>query len=64
MWRGDVPCLGDNDVVEGLVAFAEAGEADFHDHGGSRGEDGRGGMSIGGMVIDKKSIAVRDFEMT
>jgi hypothetical protein len=25
--------LRDDDIVEGLVAFAEAGEADFDDHG-------------------------------
>lgn len=27
-----IPCLRDNDVVEGGVAFAEAGEADLDDH--------------------------------
>ena len=34
MGRGGeaVPGFGDNDVVEGGVAFAEAGEADFEDH--------------------------------
>lgn len=30
-WKG-VPGLRDDDVVEGGVAFAEAGEADFEDH--------------------------------
>lgn len=29
---GRVPCLRDDDVVEGGVGFAEAGEADFEDH--------------------------------
>lgn len=28
-----VPCVRDDDVVEGLVSAPEAGEADFHDHG-------------------------------
>lgn len=28
-----VPGMGDDDVVEGGVLFAEAGEADSHDHG-------------------------------
>lgn len=27
-----IPGLGDDDVVKGSVAFAEAGEADFEDH--------------------------------
>jgi hypothetical protein len=31
--------LRDDDVVEGLVAFAEAGEADFNDHAGRAGEE-------------------------
>jgi len=31
-WEGKVPGLRDDDVVEGGVAFAEAGEADFDDH--------------------------------
>lgn len=29
---GGLPGLRDDDVVEGGVAFAEAGEADFEDH--------------------------------
>ncbi len=32
---GEIPGLGDDDVVEGGVAFAEAGEADFEDHYGN-----------------------------
>ncbi len=32
---GKLPGLGDDDVVEGGVAFAEAGEADFEDHYGN-----------------------------
>lgn len=30
--RGNLPGLRDDDVVEGGVAFAEAGEADFDNH--------------------------------
>ena len=35
-----VPGLGDDDVVEGRVGFAEAGEADFDDHWGGLGVGG------------------------
>lgn len=35
-WQGtgrvDVPSVGNDDVVEGCVTFAEAGEADFDNH--------------------------------
>ena len=44
-----VPGLGDDDVVEGRVGFAEAGEADFDDHWGGRGE--RVGRVVGGLGI-------------
>ena len=30
--RGEVPSLSDDDVVDGCVALAEAGETDFEDH--------------------------------
>ena len=47
--KGEVPCLSDDYVVEGGIAFAEAGETDFNDHGwGVRMEGGwRGGEDLG-----------------
>lgn len=60
--RGGVPGLRDDDVVEGGVAFAEAGQADFDDHfrGALRWGMGRGrgdGMGMGaGVEIDRAGL--------
>jgi hypothetical protein len=43
--EGDAPGVRDDDVVEGPVPLAEAGEADADYHG-------VGGMKIGGSVVD------------
>src|SRR4051812_24079225 len=31
--RKDIPCMGDDDVVEGRIGAPEAGQADLDDHG-------------------------------
>ena len=46
---GALPGLGDDDIVEGGVAFAEAGEADFEHHCWVGG-DGWLGVEIWGGI--------------
>ena len=33
-WRANEPCVGNYDVVKGLVSTPEAGETDLDNHGG------------------------------
>ncbi len=50
-WEGGaIPCLRNDDVVEGGVAFAEAGEADLDDHYIARVVGGRG--VVDGEYVD------------
>ena len=58
------PSLGDDDVVEGGMAFAEAGEADFEDHylvfwGGEEGEGSGWSRYLRRKVQDAKTFALR-----
>ena len=49
--------MRDDDVVEGGVAFAEAGEADFEDHCCWRGGWGREGVfEVGFAEFDRAEV--------
>ena len=54
------PGLRDDDVVEGSVAFAEAGEADFEDHCSFEGEGGRW-MMVKGCALRSCLVGLKLF---